>query len=97
MKFIVSSLFLAFLLVAANAASLEKVEHAEHAHADKVEPGSAEQAVPTPAPKTASVEIVEAKSGEVAHSGEKIEGDAPVLELKALAPEQDSQKVSAIS
>lgn len=95
MKFIVSSLFLALLVVAANAASLEKVEKIENAEAkvatDKVEPASAEAPVPTPALKTESVEIVEAKSAEpvevTAIPAKKDEPEAPVAVLKAIAPE----------
>lgn len=95
MKFIVSSLFLALLVVAANSASLEKAEKIENAETkvaiDKVEPASPEAAVPTPALKTESVEIVEAKSGEAvegtAAPAKKDEPEAPVAVLKAIAPE----------
>lgn len=56
----------------------------------------AESVVPAPALKTAPVKTVEVKSGEVAHSDGKIQGDAPVIEPNALAPEKDSENVCAI-
>lgn len=81
MKFIVSSLFLALLVIAANAASLEKVENVEtKSVADNVGPASAEPAAPTPIVKAEPAQIVEAKSEEVVEEKavpvEKVEADA---------------------
>lgn len=88
MKFVVSTLLLAFLVVATNAASLEKVESAEpKVVADKIEPEAVE---PAAAIKAEPVQIVEAKSEEAvehkSHSGEKIEPEAPGAVLKDAAP-----------
>lgn len=90
MKFAASSLFLALLVVAANAVSLEKVDKVENvevkAAADKIEPESAEPTVPAPVVKSEPVEIVEAKSEEVVKS-DKAEEEKPVTELKAIVPD----------
>lgn len=101
MKFIVSSLFLALLIVAANAASLEKVEKDDNVDpkvvADNVEPADAEHAVHAPALKTEPVDIVEAKSAEAAdektHSGEKVDAEAPELRRLGLKQAEQSDKV----
>lgn len=101
MKFIVSSLFLALLVVAANAASLEKVEKDVNVDpkvvADNVEPASAEHAVHAPVLKSEPVEIVEAKSEEAAeekiHSGEKVGAEAPELRRLGFRQAEQSDKV----
>lgn len=80
MKFMISSLFLAFLVVAANAASLEKGEKIDELSGPTAHEHEHEHAL-----KTAPAEVVEAKSGEI--SGAEV----PVGHLKSVDSEKSEQ------
>lgn len=80
------------LMVAADAASLEKVEKVENVETKVVADNVAEPAAPVPALKTEPAGIIEAKSDEVVEEKalpvERIEAETPVAELKSLVPEK---------